>query len=40
VRFTIKTAPPRVEKRGDPMAPMLSGAIDLRAVLARMERRR
>ncbi|MGH7353850.1 MAG: DNA ligase D [Candidatus Rokuibacteriota bacterium] len=39
-QFTIKTAPARFEKHGDPMAPVLSGAIDLRAVLARMERRR
>ena len=38
VRFTIKTAPARFEKRGDPMAPVLSGAVDLRAVLARIER--
>ncbi len=39
-RFTIKTAPARFEKHGDPMAPVLSGAIDLRAVLARIERQR
>jgi bifunctional non-homologous end joining protein LigD len=39
-RFTIRSTPARVEKHGDPMAPVLSGAVDLRAVLARLERGR
>ncbi len=37
-RFTIKTAPARLEKAGDPMAPLLRGAIDLSGTLARIER--
>ena len=38
-RFTIKTGPPRFEKLGDPMAPVLRGSINMRDVLARIERR-
>ncbi|PYN72278.1 MAG: DNA ligase [Candidatus Rokuibacteriota bacterium] len=38
-RFTIKTAPARFEKVGDPLAPVLSGAIDVTAALKRLERR-
>jgi len=37
-RFTIKTAPARFEKLGDPMRPVLAGGIDLGGVLARIER--
>jgi len=38
-RFTIKTAPARFAKVGDPLAPVLSGAIDVTATLKRLERR-
>lgn len=38
-RFTIKTAPARLEKLGDPLAPVLEGAIDMAAALARIEAR-
>jgi len=38
-RFTIKTAPARFEKVGDPLAPVRSGAIDVTATLKRLERR-
>jgi len=38
-RFTIKTAPARPEKLGDPLAPVLEGAIDMAAALARIEAR-
>ncbi|MBI2368703.1 MAG: hypothetical protein HYV08_00345 [Deltaproteobacteria bacterium] len=38
-RFTIKTAPARFRKVGDPLAPVLKGSIDMAAVLARIERR-
>ena len=38
-RFTIKTAPARFEKVGDPLAPVLSGAIDVTATLKRLEHR-
>ena len=38
-RFTVKTAPARFEKVGDPLAPVLSGSIDVTATLARLERR-
>jgi len=38
-RFTIKTAPARVEKQGDPMAPVLGAGIDLVAALQGLERR-
>jgi bifunctional non-homologous end joining protein LigD len=37
-RFTIKTAPARVEAQGDPMAPVLGAGIDLAAALQRIER--
>ena len=36
-RFTIATTPPRVEKLGDPMAPVLRERIDLAAALKRIE---
>jgi len=36
-RFTIETVPPRVEKLGDPMAPVLRESIDLAAALRRIE---
>jgi len=36
-RFTIKTAPGRFEKQGDPMAPVLGAGIDLAAALQRIE---
>ena len=39
-RFTIKTAPARVAKLGDPLAPVLRGRIDLAAALQKLERRR
>jgi bifunctional non-homologous end joining protein LigD len=38
-RFTIKTAPARLEKQGDPMAPVLGAGIDLVAALQGLERR-
>ncbi|MBI4636618.1 MAG: DNA ligase D [Candidatus Rokubacteria bacterium] len=37
-RFTLRTAPARFARLGDPMAPVLSGAIDMATVLGRMER--
>ena len=37
-RFTIKTAPARFEKSGDPLAPVLSGAIDMARTLERIGR--
>jgi len=36
-RFTIKNARARLEKTGDPMAPVLTEAIDIAAILARIE---
>ena len=36
-RFTLKTAPARFEKQGDPMAPVLGAGIDLAAALQRIE---
>ncbi len=39
-RFTIKTAPARLEKLGDPVAPVLTERIDLAAALQRIERLR
>jgi bifunctional non-homologous end joining protein LigD len=36
--FTIKTAPARLDKMGDPMAPVLRGRLDLAAALARIQR--
>jgi bifunctional non-homologous end joining protein LigD len=38
-RFTIRTAPARFEKLGDPMAKLLAGGIDMAAALSRMEHR-
>ena len=38
-RFTIKTAPARFQKLGDPLAPVLTGRIDLAAALRKLERR-
>ncbi len=38
-RFTLRTLPARFEKMGDPLAPVLSGSIDMAASLARIERR-
>jgi bifunctional non-homologous end joining protein LigD len=38
-RFTIKTAPARFEKIGDPLAPVLRGRIDVAATLRRLEHR-
>jgi bifunctional non-homologous end joining protein LigD len=37
-RFTIATVPPRFEKLADPLAPVLTGAIDMAAAIARIER--
>ena len=39
-RFTIRTQPARLEKSGDPMAPVLGEGIDIAAALARLERPR
>ncbi|HEX9822538.1 MAG TPA: non-homologous end-joining DNA ligase, partial [Methylomirabilota bacterium] len=36
-RFTISTAPARLDKLGDPMAPVLGEGIDIAAALARLE---
>jgi len=38
-RFTIKTAPARFEKLGDPLAPVLKGRIDVAAALRKLEHR-
>ena len=38
-RFTIKTAPPRLARLGDPVAPVLAGHVDVAATLRRLERR-
>jgi len=38
-RFTIKTAPARFQKLGDPLAPVLTGRIDVAAALRKLERR-
>ncbi len=38
-RFTMKTAPRRFEKLGDPLAPVLAGVIDMAVVLSRIEQR-
>ncbi len=38
-RFTIETAPARFEKLGDPLAPVLTGRIDVAATLRRLEHR-
>ncbi len=37
-RFTIRTMPARLAKIGDPLAPVLSEAVDLRAALGRITR--
>jgi bifunctional non-homologous end joining protein LigD len=37
-RFTIRTAPARLEKRGDPMTPVLGAVIDIAAALGRLDR--
>jgi bifunctional non-homologous end joining protein LigD len=39
-RFAIRTAPERLVKDGDPMAPVLGEGIDIAAALARLERAR
>ena len=36
---TITTSPPRFETRADPLTPVLTGAIDMAAAIARIERR-
>ena len=38
-RFTIVTLPKRFAKMDDPLAPVLSGSIDMAATIARLERR-
>ncbi|MGH7432778.1 MAG: DNA ligase D, partial [Candidatus Methylomirabilales bacterium] len=38
-RFTIKTMPAHLEKTGDPLAPILTGSIDMAAAIARIEAR-
>ncbi|MFQ5931083.1 MAG: hypothetical protein ACE5MM_01615, partial [Nitrospiraceae bacterium] len=38
-RFTMKTAPPRFDRLGDPLAPVMGNSIDMVAALSRMERR-
>ena len=38
-RFTIKTAPARLAKLGDPLAPVLTGRIDVAATLAKLQER-
>jgi len=37
-RFTIKTAPARFAKLGDPLAPVLTGHVDVAATLRKLER--
>jgi len=37
-RFTIRTVPARLRSLGDPMAPLLSGAVDLAAALEKIRR--
>ncbi len=36
-RFTIKTLPSRLNKTGDPLAPVLTGSIDMATAIARIE---
>src|SRR5574341_206001 len=36
-RFTIKTLPAYIDKTGDPLAPILTGSIDMAAAIARIE---
>lgn len=38
-RFTIKTLPAHIEKTGDPMAPILTGSIDMATAIAGIEAR-
>ena len=38
-RFTIKTAPARFARLGDPLAPVLAGHVDVAAALRKLERR-
>jgi bifunctional non-homologous end joining protein LigD len=38
-RFTIKTAPARFARLGDPVAPVLAGHVDVAAALRKLERR-
>ena len=38
-RFTMKTMPTRFEKMADPLAPVLTGSIDMAAAVMRIERR-
>jgi DNA primase len=38
-RFTMTTVPKRFDKIADPLAPVLTGAIDMAAAVARIERR-
>jgi bifunctional non-homologous end joining protein LigD len=37
-RFTIRTAPARLDKSGDPMTPVLGAGIDIAAALGRLDR--
>jgi bifunctional non-homologous end joining protein LigD len=39
-RFTIRTAPARLDRMGDPMAPVLGPGVDVAAALARLDRPR
>ncbi|HKW86373.1 MAG TPA: hypothetical protein VJM82_04825, partial [Nitrospiraceae bacterium] len=39
-RFTIKTLPAQMEKTGDPLAPVLTGSLDMAAAIARIETQR
>ena len=39
-RFTIRTAPARLDAAGDPMAPVLGAGVDIAAALARLDRAR
>jgi bifunctional non-homologous end joining protein LigD len=39
-RFTIRTAPARLERAGDPMAPLLGEGVDIATALARLDRAR
>jgi bifunctional non-homologous end joining protein LigD len=39
-RFTIRTAPARLDRMGDPMAPVLGPGVDIAAALARLDRPR
>jgi bifunctional non-homologous end joining protein LigD len=39
-RFTIRTAPARLDRVGDPMAPVLGEGLDIAAALGRLDRPR